>query len=334
MKGRTVLALGGGGARGLAHVGVLEILEQGGVALDRIVGVSIGSVVGAAYAMEPDVAVIGERIVKYVTSERFQEHQRTLNGASRREKSSGTNSSNGTDSSNGNPSDADRQAMIGTPAERPKGLGFPWFNSIRDYLRANRLFKRVITQKSLLAGRLLVDVVENILPDADIADARIPLSIVAVDLYTGHRTVLEKGPLRDAVRGSASLPGIFPPVELDGKLLADIGIFAPLPTHEARYYRPDLLIAADVSPGITETDAVDTALGVILRMEEIAGTIFRDHVLSLADVVIHPEVGDLEWSDFSSVEHMIEQGRLAARGVLGDIVAYQESTRTSWSMIP
>ena len=298
--GPVVIALGGGGARGLAHVGVLEVLEETAIRPDRIVGVSIGGIVGAAYAFEPDSSVILKRVVDYVTGDTFQTHQRAMMGASR-------------GPSNGD--SADKGATVG------------WFNQIREYLRANRIFNRVITKKALLASQLLKDVAENLLPDADIADAKIPLTIVAVDLRSGRRVVLEKGSLRKAVRGSASLPGIFPPVELDGMLLADIGIFSPLPTHECRYYNPSLLIAADVSPVIDPIEGCDTALSVMMRMEEISGTVFRDHVLSLADVVIHPEVGNLPWSDFTQAVELIDRGRDAARKVRDELLPQTHTQR-------
>ena len=278
-RGPVVIALGGGGARGLAHLGVLEVLEQSPIRPDRIVGVSIGSIVGAAYAFEPDAAVISKRVIDYVTSERFQTHQKSMMGASRGQAQNGEG----------------------------KDGGVGWLNQIREYLRANRLFNRVVTKKGLLASQLLVDVAENVLPDADIADASIPLTIVAIDLRSGRRVVLEKGNLRKAVRGSASLPGIFPPVELDGMLLSDIGIFSPLPTQECRYYNPSLVIAADVSRAVTPLESCDTALGVMMRMEEIAGTVFRDHVLSLADVIIHPDVDSLPWSDFNRAAEMADR---------------------------
>ena len=295
--GPTVIALGGGGARGLAHLGVLEVLEQTGVGIDRIVGVSIGGIIGAAYAFDPDIERTREHVLDYVMGESFQRHQRALTGAGR------------------------KPAEGASLEAEPRSVGVSWFNQVRDYLRANRLFNRVITKKSLLASQLLEDVAANLLPDADIADAAIPLTIVSVDLRSGHRVVLEKGDVRKAVRGSASLPGIFPPVELDGMLLADIGIFSPLPTQVCRLYDPGMLIAADVSPRIQPIDDCDTALGVMMRMEEIAGTVFRDHVLSLADIIIHPEVGSLPWSDFTQSPAMVDRGRIATREVRDAVLA-------------
>ena len=107
---------------------------------------------------------------------------------------------------------------------------------------------------------MLQDVVDNLIPDADISDAVIPLSVVAVDLRSGHMVVLEKGPLRDAVRASASLPGIFPPIPFNGMLLCDVGVFYSLPTTVARTYAPKkCLVAVDVSSDLSPLPACETA---------------------------------------------------------------------------
>lgn len=100
---------------------------------------------------------------------------------------------------------------------------------VKDRLRSCRSFERLAQTVSLLPAAVLDQFVHRFLPDADTADARTALSVVAVDLRSGRRVVLDRGPLRAAVRASASLPGIFPPVEWQGGLLCDIGTFDSLP---------------------------------------------------------------------------------------------------------
>ena len=194
----VTLALGGGGARGAAHLGVIEAIERAQFPIERIVGTSIGSIMGAAYAAQPEIEVVERRMLDYVLSSEFQKHQAVLFG---------THSSD---------------------AAEPGGM-FSWYDRVKQYLRANRIFHRVITQPSMLPGVVLQDVVNHLIPEMDLADTRVPLSIVSVDLCSGHRVVLEKGPLRRAVQASSALPGIFPPVEWDGMLLCDIGVLNSLP---------------------------------------------------------------------------------------------------------
>ncbi len=277
------LALGGGGARGVAHLGVIEVLAEAGLKVDRIVGVSIGSLAGAIYALHGDHIRAVEETLEYLTSNTFQDHQHMLFGASPGK------------------------------GEQTTGGAFSWYDRVKDYLRANRLFHRVVRRPSLLPGVILQDVISHLTPEADISNTTIPLSIVAVDLRSGHRVVLEKGPIRESVQASSSLPAIFPPVELNGMLLCDIGVFNSLPTVVAQSYRPGCLVAVDVSSSLRRLDACETALDVLMRMDEIGESLYRRQVRDAADYVICPEVSGTEWFDFGEPGKLIEAGRVAAK---------------------
>jgi len=294
--GRPVmLALGGGGARGIAHLGVIEVLLDFNFRIERIVGVSIGSLAGAMYAFDPDIQRAQKRALDYLLSPSFQKHQQTLFGA--------------------RPS----------PGEQTAGGLFSWYDRVQKYLRAHKIFRRAILQTSLLPGIVMKDVVDNLLPDADIADAQIPLSIVAADLLSGHQVILEKGSVREAVRASSALPGIFPPVETGGMLLCDIGVFYSLPTTVARSYSPETLIAVDVASDLKPLSKFETALDVLIRMDEIGETLFRKHVRDEADLIIQPNVSAVEWFDFSSPEQLIAAGREAARHAAAQLLAKHDS---------
>lgn len=284
------LALGGGGARGVAHLGVIEELEKAGFTIERIVGVSSGSLAGAMYVFDSDVIAAQKRAIDFLLSDGFQRHQEILFGVS---------SGGGDDTSGGY---------------------FSWYGRVKDYLRGNRLFHRISTRQSLLPGIIVQDVVDQLLPKADIAEAQIPFSVVAVDLLSGHSVIVEKGPVREAVRASSSLPGIWPPVEFDGMLLCDIGVFYSLPTTLARSYAPACLVAVEVSSDTKPLTSCDTALDVLMRIDDIGETLFRKHVRDAADFVIDPQV-DVEWFDFSSSKEVINAGREAARKAIPRIVA-------------
>ncbi len=286
---RITLALGGGGARGVAHLGVIEGLLDAGFTIERMVGVSIGSLVGALYAFDPDIRRVQQKTLEYLLSPKFQRLQQDLSGSHL------------------------------SPSEEAKGGIFTWYRRVKDYLRANVVCHKAIRNPSLLPGFLLHEVVDHLLPDADIADASIPLSIVAVDLLSGHKVILEKGPLRDAVRASASLPGIFPPVELDGMLLCDIGVLNSLPTTAGRSYGTKCLVAVDVSSRLKQLSQCNTAVDVLMRMNEVSESLFREHVCATADLIIRPNLSGVEWFDFSSSMQLLEAGREAARQAMPDL---------------
>lgn len=297
---RVTLALGGGGARGVAHLGVIEEVLRAGWDVRRVIGISIGSLAGAMFAFDPDIDVVQRRALDYLLSEEFAQRQQELFQA--------------------------RPPMEETP---PGGL-FGWYNSVVEYLQAHQKLTRAVTRRSLLSGVLLEEVCEHMLPDADIADAEIPLGVVAVDLHTGEPVVLERGPLRKAVQASASLPGIFPPVKLDGRLLCDLGVVASLPARIARRIDECPVIAVDVASRLKPVECT-TALDVLMRMIEIGEWMFRDELRAAADLLIEPEVGDIHWADFSRSESLIQIGREAAREALRDFHPQNRWFQRMWT---
>ena len=179
---RAVVALGGGGARGLAHLGVMQSINEAGIQTERLVGVSMGSLVGAMCAGDTDIRRVQAKAIELLYSPVFKLKQEVLFGAAP-------------------PSDDEASGGI-----------FSWYGRLRKYLKAHRKLTRSVTSASMIDEEPLTESIDYLLPDIDLQDLAIPMSIVAVDLLSGQRVVLEKGPLRKAVRASSSIPGIFPPV--------------------------------------------------------------------------------------------------------------------------
>jgi NTE family protein len=282
---RATLALGGGGARGVAHLGVIEEVERAGWEIERVVGISVGSLVGAMFAFLPDIETVQRQALDYLLSPSMSRwHQELLKA----------------------------EPLEGAS---PGGL-FGWYHAIVNFVQTQHKLSRANAQPALLTDALLNEVVTQLLPDADIADARIPLVVAAVDLLSGDMACLERGPVRKAVQASMSLPGIFPPVEYEGRLLCDLGVVASLPTRVTRQFMPSTLIAVDVGSHLKRLSECNTVLNILMRMIEIGESMFRQELLADAALVIAPDVGDIHWSDFSQTESLIEIGRQAARDVL------------------
>jgi NTE family protein len=280
------IALGGGGARGAAHLGVMRAIREKQLDVRRLVGVSMGSLIGAMCAVEPNMRKVEQQAIQMLRSPRFVFKQELLGGASH---------------------------QCGRAADT--GL-FSWYKRLKRYLATHRKFNRAVTEPALLGGELTREAIECLLPDIDIRETATPLSIVAADLRSGHKVVLESGSLRTAVQASMAIPGIFPPVEHQGMLLCDIGTIDSLPINIARTYPHDLVIGVDVSQGPSVIRDCSTALDVMVRMEEIGERMMRRSALPEADLIIRPHVDRIAWFDFHHVDRLIDAGYRAAHDAL------------------
>jgi NTE family protein len=283
---RAVVALGGGGARGLAHLGVMQSIAESGIHAERIVGVSMGSLVGAMCASDTDINRVKARGMELLHSPVFKQKQEILFGAA--------------------PESGDENA----------GGIFSWYSRMRKYVQAHRKLTRGVTSPSLISDFALSESINYLVPDIDIQDLPVPLSIVAVDLLSGQRVVLEKGSLQKAVCASSAIPGIFPPVPWDDMLLADIGVIESVPTVVARMYASDLVIGVDVGQDPTKVESCDTALQVMMRIDDISEQLMRRHLIEAADLIVRPNVGGTPWYDFTKPEEMISEGRRSGHRAL------------------
>lgn len=279
---RAVIVLGGGGARGASHLGVMRRIQQTELDVTRIVGVSMGAFVGAMYASDRNVESIQNRAIALVQSPTFLSKQKLLGCADRE-----------------------------TRGNEKTGM-FSWYQRLTRYLAAHHRCNRAVMGRSILTNTFLRQAIETLVPDIQIEETHTPLSIVAADLRTGKPVVLETGSLRVAVEASMAIPGIFQPVEHDGMLLCDIGTIHSLPIEFGKTYPHDLAIGVDVSQNLNVIADCSTALDVMMRMEEIGERMHRSASLHKADLIIHPNVHGVAWFDFHRIEALMEAGYRAA----------------------
>ncbi|MFQ5653800.1 MAG: patatin-like phospholipase family protein [Planctomycetota bacterium] len=283
-KGKAVLALGGGGSRGLAHLGVLKVLEEERIPIAGIVGTSVGAIVGAAYALRPDANHHIQRTLDYLRSDRFM-------------------------------NDHFRRMMFGAN-DAEQNLLQVFVSGIRKSLS----FTNLIRRPSIFSGEKLRCVVEEFVDDRGFDEVEIPFAVPAIDLRPPMEVLLATGSLRDAVVASCSLPGFFPPVELDGMLLADVGVIGSVPVDAARELVPGaLVIAVNLTTELAEIASIDRGWDSILRCESIASQKLNQLELENTDVVLGPQIGEKYWSDFTELERMVRAGDEAAREQLPEI---------------
>jgi NTE family protein len=279
---RIGLALGGGGARGLVHIGVLRVLEKEEIPIDLIAGTSIGALVGGAYASGINPDELQKKVEEYLNSTEFRS-----------------------------------SAIKAFEAAHAKGeVGLP--QRIQTYLRNHFYLIQAMFKPGILSNEDFQTTINYFIPDIQVEETRIPFRAVATDLVSGEQITFSKGSLRQAVMASCAVPGAIAPLKEGERLLSDGGIICRVPSPVARQEGADIVIAVVVDRCIGSEEP-RTVVDVYLRVSEIMGERLKQYDLVAADVVILPEVGDLHWSSFSQAINLIDEGEKAAREKLDDI---------------
>jgi len=281
---RVCLVLGGGGVRGLAHLGVLQVLEREGIPIDYLVGTSAGSIVGAAYAIDPNAQRITRRALEYFGGDEFAK--------------------------------SSFSTLIPGSKDPHPGLVQNVINGVRKGIAYSNLLRK----SSVLPGEKMSEMISSLLPDLEFTDTKIPFAVPALDLKTGEDVLITRRSIRQAVIAGCSVPGFFPPVKYNDRLLTDSGIVCPVPVSAARKeFKPDVLIAVDILNRIEKEEDFPHGLDVLLRSETIACSRLNEQEILKADVVIRPEVGQIYWSDFSELDSLVDEGAAAAQSQVDEI---------------
>ena len=277
---RICLVLSGGGARGMAHIGVLKVLAQLKIPIDCIAGTSMGAIVGGLYAsgMPADRIEANMRSVDWQEAFRDAPPRRDL--AFRR-----------------------KQDDLNFLVRLPFGLKHG----------------EVLLPQGLIQGQKLQQMLRSVtLPFSDTAsfdELPTPFRAVATDLETGQVVVMDKGDLALAMRASMSAPGLFAPVEDQGRILVDGGLTENLPMEVARAMHADVLIVVDVTVPLQPRQQLNTALSISNQMLAILVRSDADRqkaTLRPGDTLIAPELGLTSPTDFASATKTIEFGERAA----------------------
>jgi NTE family protein len=241
------LALGGGFARGFAHLGVLQVFEEHQIPISHIAGTSVGSILGAAYASGAPLS----RIIETCRTLRFRDIAR-------------------------------------------------W--------RVSRLG---LASNSRLAG-----LIERVFDSRQFEELQIPLAVVATDLTSGEPVVFTQGNLVDAIRASCAFPGLFEPVEIGTRCLADGGLVAPVPTRAARNLGAGPVIGISVGMQDGFRGAPTNIFQVVSRAVSAAQKHQLEAWERYADLILRPDVQFLAWDDFHRADEAIEAGAATARRAL------------------
>jgi len=291
-KLKVGLALGGGGARGLAHIGVLKVLEKEIIPIDLITGTSMGAIIGGVYALKKDISAIEKIAEKYSKISEFN-----------------------------------IDLSFGEKEKKDK----PFFlKKMSDFLKRGYILNLELRRKYINDGEGVKKIIKDLVGDKAFTDTKIPFAAVAADLVKGEKVIIRKGKLFDALLASASIPGMFPPVILDKKILVDGGIVDVVPIEAAQSLGANFVIGVNVGQTIKKRVEFDNAVEIFFRSDSITSAELRKLQLSFADVVITPKVGRFHWSDFSKPEQCIREGEIAAQNVISEIKEKLKRAKLAW----
>ncbi len=241
------LALGGGVVRGIAHVGVLQVIEELGIEIDCIAGTSSGAIVGAMYAA---------------------------------------------------------------------GIPLKEIVDIAGHAKWRDLAEISMRRDGLIGTRRLAAYLDSVVGGKSFGELRIPFKAVATDIATGEEVILSKGPVRDAVRASCAIPGIFVPVRLGGRMLVDGGLCNNVPASVVRGMGASYVVAVDLNALSLGTPPPRNVFQIILHAHDIMQRANVEKESKMADLLIQPDLSGLGLIDFNSAKEFMDRGAAAARRAL------------------
>jgi len=287
------LVLSGGGARGVAHVGVIKVLDEMRIPVDYIAGTSMGAMVGSLYASGSSAAEL-ERIFQdadwlVLLSDRPPREQRSYR-------------------------------------RKTDDFGF-----LVDFEVGVNKEGLIIPQGIVQGQNLTLELRRRLISVASISDfdrLPIPFRTIATDLVNGHEVVLSSGDLPTAIRASMSAPGLLKPVRLNDRLLIDGGVANNLPVGITRSMGADVLIVVDVGTPLADEADLDSSLKIMKQMTTIMGrarTEEQKQLMTNEDVLITPELGPISFQSFDQTAQAIHLGEVAARKSMDKLNRYSVS---------
>ena len=277
------LVLSGGGARGIAHIGVIKVLEEMKIPIDCIAGTSMGAIVGGLYAAGASPDDLEHLVMGIPWNEAFKDKPSPDQLSFRRKEES--------------------QAY---KIDLNLGYGEGKLKTAKGFVQGQNL--NVLLKKLLLHTSTIKDF--DHLP--------IPFRAVAADIETGEAVVIGSGDLASALRASLSIPGFFAPAELDGRLLVDGGIANNLPIDVARAMGAEILIVVDIGTHLRTREKLTSMASVTAQVMTIMiqrNVSAQLQTLKKEDILIQPDLGDVGTTNFTQAQKAITIGKDAAEKI-------------------
>ena len=291
---RIGLALSGGGALGLAEIGVIQWMEENHIPVDRVAGTSMGSIIGAMYATGMSPAEIRKFAENINWDEAFLPEPVYSQLSYRRKQDR-------------------RDFLVNTALGLKHGLSGP--NGFNSGQGVGLLLDRIAFSDSGIAS---------------FDDLPIPFRCVATDMQTGDAVVLHDGPLARAVRASMAIPGVFTPVELNGHILADGGMVQNIPVETVRKMNADAVIAVELRLPPGDTSQLESLTGVLSRAVSVMITQNERRSLLQADAKVSVDMTGFSVTDYSRVAELVQLGYKTAASQSDALLRYSIQDPAEW----
>jgi NTE family protein len=281
-KKRIGLALGGGGARGLAHLGLLRVLIKAGIKPSVIAGTSMGTIIAAGYSQEKDFSRLETRFKEFVLhfGDRFA-------------------------------------GMDFLEKKSREELGI--FGDILHAVSKKAKMAAFVKKLSLNNGEMLEEIAQHFFRPCNLEDLPVPIYAAALDMVSGKAVFLNRGNAQMAVKAAISIAGYFPGIKLEDMELYDAqGVF-PVPIQVFQGENVDIIIACSadrkIEPGYRAGNVVD----LLFRQNEIASHHIISEIHNCSDLVIEPDLEEFHWTDFRKMDTIVKRGLEAGEKALPHI---------------
>ncbi|MEP3372356.1 MAG: patatin-like phospholipase family protein [Maribacter dokdonensis] len=276
------LVLSGGGAKGMAHIGALKVIEEAGIEIDYIGGSSMGAIVGALYASGYSARELDSLFTVTNVGSLIQDNlPRSAKTFYEKE-------------------DSERYALT-LPFKNFKVTVPPAFSG------GQNIYNEFV--------RLLYHVKDI----EDFNKLPIPFVCIATDIETGKQVVLDSGYLPEAILASGTLPSLFEPTAIDGKVLIDGGVVNNYPIDEVRAMGAELIIGVDVQHGLSDRDALLSATEILLQINNYRTVADMKIKSAKTDIYIKPQIEDYSVIDFNRLAEIVKKGEEAANLKIDDL---------------
>lgn len=276
------LALGGGAARGFAHLGILQALEEAKIPIAGICGTSAGALVGACYALNPNADAVATDFINYIRSNHF---------------------------------DNVRYSFMKQPSKSDSAT-----STLRKRLHMGFLYGLSFTKGAVISFDDFRQEIYALVPHRSFKDLKIPFYATTVDLSATREVVIADGFVRSAVLASVAIPGVFPAVQGGNAIYVDGGWMNRIPVNPLLAFGARRTLAVDVSDSEPPPDINPRrGLSILNLANKAARERLNEIQIANADLHWRPPVNGIHWADFVSIEKTIEIGRKYAEDNMDQI---------------